>query len=143
MGRDAKAAARDAARAEVKDRIEEAANTLKRLPDRERAFLHDRGQAWPVMLRRVWEDAPKGAIGLRRPPPTARQIDRMHEVLDWLLALAKQDRDFYRAVWVMCAERRKPGEAGRILGCHRETARVWCANGLDRIAMQFGVRAAA
>ncbi len=132
-----------AAMAEIGARIEEAADVLKRLPDRERAYLHDRGQQWPLMLRRVWEDAPKEKVTLRRPPPTAKQIDRMNEVLDWLLALAKQQRDYFRAVWLCCAERKKPAEVARIIGIHRATVYVWRDNGLRRIVEHMSHRRAA
>lgn len=131
-----------AARVLVADRVEEAWDVLRRMPDRERAMLAkgERGQTWPTMLRTAAEHAAYKRVPLRRPPPTAAQITRMHEVLDWLLALAKQERDYFQAVWLCCAERRKTAEAAKLMGCHRNSARTWRDCGLDRIAAQFGVK---
>jgi len=122
------------ARSEISDRVEEAWDTLKRLPDRERGLLIARGQQWPVMLYTAAEHAAWKPMRSRRPPPTSRQIDRMHEVLGWLLELAKQNTDFFKAVWLCCAERKKPAEAAKVIGCHRETVRIWRDNGLARVA---------
>ena len=123
-------------RASIADRIDEAAQTLRRMPDKEREMLMrgDRGQSWPGILYTAAEHAAWTPTRMRRPPPDCKQIDRMYEVLDWLLVLARHDRDYFRAVWLMCAERKKNREAANIIGIHRETASIWCANGLDRIA---------
>jgi hypothetical protein len=124
-----------AARADIAERIEDAAATLRRMPDKEKSMLlnGERGQAWPVMLHTAAEHAAWAPRPVRRPPATSQQIDRMDEALDWLLVLARQKRDYFRAVWLMCAERKKSGEAAKILGCNRDTARIWCDAGLDRI----------
>lgn len=124
-----------AVRVEIAERIEEAWDTLKRLPDRDKALLMKEAATWPTMLHTAAEHAAWKPMKVKRPPPTAKQIDRMHEVLDWLLALAKQERDFCKAVWLCCAERKKPAEAAKILGCHRQTARIWRDNGLERISV--------
>lgn len=136
---------RKAARAEIAERIEDAWATLRRMPDRERDLLlsGERGQKWPLMVHTAAEHAAWKPMKMRRPPPTARQIDNMHEVMDWLLQLAKQQRDFAKAVWVCCALGRLPADAAKIIGCHRDTVRVWRDNGLDRIAAMRGVRHAA
>jgi DNA-directed RNA polymerase specialized sigma24 family protein len=124
-----------AARAEITELIEEGWETLRRMPDRERDLLlrGERGQQWPQMVHSAAEHAAWKPMRSRRPPPTAKQIDRMHEVMDLLLALAKQDRDFAKAVWLCCAMRRRTGEAAKLLGAHRDTVRVWRDNGLDRL----------
>jgi hypothetical protein len=129
----------------IHERVEEAWDTLRRMPDRERDLLlrSERGHQWPPMLYTAAEHAAWKPVKMRRPPPTGRQIDRMHEVLDWLLVLAKQERKFFKAVWLMCAERKKVSESARILGCDRETARIWRDKGLDRIAQRFDIHAAA
>lgn len=119
-------------REEISERVEEAFDTLKRLPDRDRARLHMAVQEWPLMMRRIFEDAPKG-VQTRRPPPTARQIDRMDEALGWMLALAKQNRDFAKAVYLCCGRRMKCAEAAKVCGFHRNTVRAYLNNGLDRI----------
>lgn len=124
------------ARADIAERIEEAADTLRRLPDRERQALRqaERGQSWPLMLHTAAEHAAWEKTPIRRPPPNSAQVSRMEEVLDWLLMLAKVERKFFNAVWLFCALRRKASEAAKALGCHRETATVWRDAGLDRIA---------
>src|SRR6185437_16127867 len=134
-----------AARAEIGERIYDAWETLKRLPDRERDLLMrgERGQQWPLMVHTAAEHAAWKPGQIRRPPPTARQIDRMHQALDWLTALGKQQRDYAKAVWVCCALKRKPGEAAKFIGCHRNTVRAWCENGLDRIVTMSRARRAA
>jgi hypothetical protein len=111
------------------------------MPDREKnALLHgERGQSWPVMVHTAAEHAAWAPQPMRRPPPSHRQISRMNEVLDWLLVLAKQDRRFFKAVWLMCAERKGPGKAAKFLAVHRETVVIWRDNGLDRIAQHLAV----
>jgi hypothetical protein len=107
----------------VSDKIEEAADTLRRLPDRERTLLakSERGQTWPLMLHQACEHAAYEGLKARRPPPSAKQIDRMNEVLDWLLELARVDRDYFKVVWLICARRKKPAEVARIVGVTRAT----------------------
>lgn len=132
-----------AMRAEMAERVEEAWDVLKRIPDRERNLLlnSERGQSWPTMVHSAAEHAAWKPGQVRRPPPTAKQLDRMDEVIDWLTALGRQERDFAKAVWLCCALHRKPAEAAKLLGCHRDTARVWRDNGLERmVAMRTRLR---
>lgn len=135
---------RDAAakRVEVAERIEEAWDVLRRMPDKERDALRraERGQAWPTMLYTADEHEAWAKVPIKRPPPSAQQITRMEEVLDWLLVLAKQERKYFNAVWLFCARGKGPIEVGKILACHRETATVWRDNGLDRIVVLREVR---
>lgn len=142
-----KAKDRDAAtkRAEIAERIEEAWDVLKRMPDKERAMLMqaERGHAWPLIVYTADEHAAWLPRPVSRPPPSTRQVTRMEEVLDWLSVLAKQDRKFCRAVWLFCAFQKKPNTVAKIMGCHRETATVWRDAGLDRIARHLSVSDAA
>lgn len=63
-------------------RIVEAAQTLKRLPDRERARLRANGAtAWPDFLRKSIEAYGYSVV---RITPSAHAIDRMEETMDWL-----------------------------------------------------------
>jgi hypothetical protein len=131
-----------AKRAEVSERIEEAWDVLKRMPDKEMAQLRqaESGQVWPLIVYTADEHAAWAKVPVKRPPPNAAQVSRMEEVLDWLSALAKQDRKYCRVVWLFCALHKKPNEVSRILGCHRETATVWRDNGLDRIVRHRDVK---
>lgn len=124
------------ARRQIWERIEEAADTLRRMPDAERQALQraEAGQQWPLMLHTAADHAAWEKVPMRRPRPSAAQISRMEEVMtDWLVALAKQDAKFVKAVWLFCGLRRGPGKVAAILGCDRKTAKVWRDNGLDRI----------
>ncbi|HWY14416.1 MAG TPA: DUF6362 family protein [Rhizomicrobium sp.] len=105
---------------------------LRRLPDRDKSALRCQTMEWPLVIRRIWDDVPKG-VHLRRPPPSAAAIERMHECLGWMLRLAKAERNFARAVWLICAECRAVGQVAKTLGVDRRTARVWRDNGLARI----------
>ena len=80
---------------EIEDRFEEAALTLRRLPERDRP----RGfhSAWPQVVR-----DPKQAYGYdegkpMRVVPSAAAITRMEECFDWLLWLDPEDA---RIVWL-------------------------------------------
>jgi hypothetical protein len=130
-----------AKRVEIAERIEEAWDVLKRMPDRERAMLlqAERGQAWPLMVYSADEHAAWLPVPAKRPPPSTKQVTRMEEVLDWLLVLAKQDRKYFKTVWLFCALRKKPAEVAKIIGCHRETATVWRDAGLERIVRHLAV----
>lgn len=61
----------------------EAADTLHRLPDREKALLAQNSVAWPDFKPSVFEDYPSD----NRPPlgpPARAALDRCDEVLEWL-----------------------------------------------------------
>lgn len=120
-------------RAEIASRIEEAWDTLRRMPDRDRAFLRTVGQKWPEMIHSADEHAGWKKRPTRRPPPTARQIDRMDEVLDWMLKLAHQETKFSDAVWHCCGFRKTIEQAAKTLGFHAKTIAIHRDNGLDRI----------
>lgn len=124
------------ARAEIADRIQEAWGVLRRMPDRERQALQraESGQSWPMIIHTAAEHAAWEKRPFQRPRPSAAEITRMEEVMtDWLVALSKQERKFVNAVWLFCALGKRSGEVKKILGCDRETARIWRDNGLDRI----------
>jgi len=137
--------AMDRAHALIADRIEEAAETLRRMPDKERAMLKkgERGQSWPIMLHQATEHAAYEGIKVRLPPPSAARITRMNEVLDWLLDLARMDPDYFKPVWLMCAERRPVGKVARILGIDPKTVISRKRAGLTLIAIAVAPKLAA
>ena len=107
---------------EIEDRFEEAAWTLRRLPekDRPRGFH----SAWPEVVR-----DPKQAYGYdegkpMRVVPSAAAITRMEECFDWLLWLDPEDA---RIVWLR-AENMRWRQVCIRAGCVRSTAwRRWVA----------------
>lgn len=129
----------------IANRIEEAAETLRRMPDKERGILRrsERGQSWPLMLHQATEHAAYEGIKVRLPPPSAARITRMNEVLDWLLDLARMEPSFFKPVWLICAERRPVGKVARILGIDRKTVHRRKLAGLTLIAVAIQPRLAA
>ncbi|NIA70233.1 hypothetical protein HBA54_16625 [Pelagibius litoralis] len=75
----------------------EAADTLKRLPNRERGWLTATSRAhWPEVVRDFDTGGSRSrVVRLRRAPASAEAIDRMDEVLQWLVHAggAKPQRD--------------------------------------------------
>ena len=80
---------------EIEDRFEEAAFTLRRLPEKDRP----RGYAssWPPVVRDAAEVHAAAAEAPMRVIPSAAAITRMEECFDWLLMLDPEDA---RIVWL-------------------------------------------
>lgn len=78
----------------VEERIAEAADTLRRLPD---TRVQGHASTWPPYVREYWEFYGVTEVKLRRPPPSAAAIDRMDEALPWLRHLDLADA---RIVWL-------------------------------------------
>ena len=80
---------------EIEDRFEEAAFTLRRLPEKDRP----RGYAscWPPVVRDAAEVHAGAAEAPMRVIPSAAAITRMEECFDWLLMLDPEDA---RIVWL-------------------------------------------
>ena len=106
----------------VAERLEEAAQTLRRLP-----AVNVRGyiSAWPPTIRDFWEAFGRNAVEVRLGPPAPDAIDRMDESLAWLHVL---DPDEVRLVWLRAEGVRWKSIAHRF-GMDRSTAwRHWsCA----------------
>ncbi len=111
---------------EVEERLEEAARTLRRLPDDRRQGYFS---VWPSILHDKWE------ILAMEPRPmkilaTPQAIDRMDECFDWILWLETNEA---RVVWLRAeGVRWKP--ICRRLGVSRATAWRWWATALMRIS---------
>ncbi len=73
--------------------LEEAADTLKRLPEKR---IQGYFSAWPPIVRDFWEAYGWDEAEARPGPPSARAIDRMDKTLDWLRWL---ERDEAKLVW--------------------------------------------
>ena len=65
----------------VAERLEEAAETLERLPQ---VKVKGYATSWPPVVHEYWEAFGWGEIKVRLGPPSAAAIDRMDEALTWL-----------------------------------------------------------
>ena len=84
----------------VEERLVEAADTLKRLPEpRMRGYTG----TWPSIVRDYWEAYGREEVKLRRGPPQPGAIDRMDEALVWLSWLEPDDA---RIVWLRASGER-------------------------------------
>lgn len=114
---------------EIEDRFEEAARTLRRLPEEKPQGYFN---VWPPVVRTAWE------ILAMEPQPlrllaTPQAIDRMEECFDWLFWL---DPEEARLVWLRAeGVRWKP--ICRRLGVSRATAWRWWAGALIKISYRL------
>lgn len=79
---------------EVEERLAEAADILRRLPE---SRVQGHASTWPPYVREYWESYGVAEVKLRRPPPSAAAITRMDEALPWLTWLDPVDA---RIVWL-------------------------------------------
>jgi hypothetical protein len=111
---------------EIEDRFEEAARTLRRLPDdKPQGYFN----VWPAIVRTTWE-----IMAMERQPmkvwATPQSIDRMDECFAWLFWL---EPDEARVVWLR-AEGMRWKPICRRLGVSRATAWRWWATALIKIS---------
>ena len=83
---------------QVEDRLEEAADVLKRLPEQK---VQGYFNVWPEMVQSFADMVGQTPEPMRRPPPSPASISRMDETLTWMNHLDAEDA---RLVW-MRAER--------------------------------------
>jgi hypothetical protein len=107
----------------IEDRMEEAALTLRRLPNPPGSGPKGFGQSWPEYV----QDA-KHAYGYNetrmRVIPNAAEIQRMDECLEWMQFIGPQEA---KIVWLR-AEGRRWRQVCIQAGCVRQTAwRRWVA----------------
>jgi hypothetical protein len=110
----------------VADRMEEAAATLKRLPDEKIRQLKSN---WPETVP-VWGDYGDEKTRLRLGPPSPDAIDRMDEALGWLNWL---EPNHARLVWAR-AERIPWKLIMRQFGRARSTLSAWWMSALCQMA---------
>jgi hypothetical protein len=80
---------------EIEDRFEEAALTLRRLPERNRPRGY--GSSWPQVVHDAMQAYGYTPEAPMRIVPSAAAITRMEECFDWLLILDPEDA---RIVWL-------------------------------------------
>lgn len=105
----------------VEARIEEAADTLRRLPEQR---LQTCRSTWPPIIRDFWEVYGAEPARLRLGPPPAAAIDRMDAALEWLRWLEQDDA---RIVWLRACGVRWKVIAWRMGVCRNKAWRTWVA----------------
>ncbi len=120
----------------VMERIEEAADTLRKLPGGVDAGVYS---GWPDIVRGFWEvwnsldEEGRKAMERERHEargrPTSHKIDEMDEALSWLLWVDPRKR---RVLWAS-AIGIGTGKLGRQMRVNRETIRRWKRQGLHQI----------
>ena len=102
----------------VAERLREAVDTARRLPS---VKVTGYFNVWPTLVREPWE-AMGEPMPFRRPPPSPLAIERMQEVMRWMLWLDAEQRHL---LW-MRAKEYEWQDICRRLGCERTTAwRRW------------------
>ncbi len=99
--------------------LQQAADTLRRLPDRERAFIYGRSSGWPDFIRSTSEAYGYDGARARPGAPDAHAIDNLGHVLGWFSTVPRAWR---RLVWARACGIPASKIAARI-GCNRST--VW------------------
>ena len=108
---------------EIEERFEEAARTLRRLPDPPGSGPKGYGSSWPEYIRDArhaygWHNATVKIV------PSAAEIARMEECIEWLALVSPEDA---RIIW-MRAEGRRWRQICIRAGVVRQTAwRRWVA----------------
>lgn len=107
---------------EIEDRLEEAAWTLRRLPEKDRPRGYT--SSWPPIVRDANHAYGYTPHAPMRVVPSAAAITRMEECFDWLMMLDPEDA---RIVWLR-AENVRWKQICIRAGCVRSTAwRRWVA----------------
>lgn len=115
---------------DIEDRFEEAALTLRRLPNPPGSGARGYGRSWPDYVHEA-RHAYGSEEARMRVIPNAREIQRMEEALEWLALVGGDSEqaiiDNRRIVW-MRAEGCRWRQICRTVGCVRSTAwRRWTA----------------
>ena len=111
----------------VAARLEEAANTGRRLPP---VRVQGYYTVWPVFVRQEWETLAADEKVYRPFPPSPKDIDRMLEVMRWVQWLEVEQRHL---VW-MRAKRYGWREIGIRFACCTKTAQRHWQKALQTLA---------
>ncbi len=118
---------------DVAQRIHEATQTAHRLPPvRVQGYFN----LWPVMARSEFERFANDDPQPIRFPPSPLEIDRMMEVMRWMVWLDVDDR---KLVW-MRADRYRWEEIARRSGCSTRTAQRRWNDAVGRVAVHLNMR---
>ncbi len=114
----------------VEERLEEAADVLKRLPEQK---VQGYFNVWPDMVQSFADLVGQTPDPMRRPPPSAASISRMDETLTWMNHLDAEDA---RLVWMRAERTPWKGICWRF-GVSRATASRRWQYGLCVIALKL------
>ena len=116
--------------AEIKKRLEQAADVIRRLPPPRRPQGYS--SSWPDVLNEASESYGYGTVNVRPSPPQGQEIDDAWEAYGWLGYLQDRDRDI---VWSWAQRKFDWWEiAGKVRRSER-TVQRWFADAIDRIAL--------
>jgi len=119
---------------QVEERIEEAVDTLRRLPEKQLQIVRS---SWPKFLQDCDDACDTEPAPLRRGPPVSAAIDRMDETLEWLRWLPAEDA---KLVWA-----RAEGTTWKVLswrfGYSERTAQRRCEYALSQTSWRLNGRA--
>jgi len=104
---------------DVREWLSEAMRTLRRLPLPPHGFPARLRSAMPEPLQEALQ-AENGPTRMRRPPPSAAQIDRLDRCLEWLMWVEKPEDRMVVSAIALGLHLRK---AGRMAGRSHEWAR--------------------
>jgi hypothetical protein len=99
----------------VIERLEDAANVLRRLPP---VKVQGYFSVWPTIKPEFSDLVGRMPAPMKRPPPSAKAISNMEEALDWTIGLDPLDA---KTVWLR-AGRKRWKEICRTVGLEREAA---------------------
>lgn len=108
----------------IANRLEEAADTLKRVPAN--SGLYKSLTYWPDVVHSFWDAYGWNDIVIRPIPPNAKQISELDETLKWLFHVpGKNDKEknFYRSVLIARGFGISYRKIGRIVGCSKDKAK--------------------
>lgn len=105
----------------VEARMEEAADTLRRLPEDR---LRSARSSWPPIIREFHDAYGAEPARLRLGPPSAAAIDRMDQSLEWLRWLEADDA---RIVWLRACGVRWKAICWKVGMCRTKVWRHWVA----------------
>ncbi len=112
-------------------RLQEAARTAHRLPP---ARVQGYFNLWPPFVRTEFERFIMEAAAPIHFAPTPREVDRMLEVMDWMLWLEVEAR---KLLW-MRAERHRWEDIARRFGCSVRTAQRRWNGSVDILVDRLG-----
>lgn len=114
----------------VEERLTEAADVLRRLPEQK---VQGYFNVWPEMVQSFADMAGQTPEPMRRPPPPSVAISRMEETITWVQLLAPDDA---RLVWAR-AEGARWKEICWRFGVARATAHRRWQYGLSVMALKL------